>query len=178
MNIGNRRINRVALDAVDPKPGERVLDIGCGGGVALRQTLRRVGLDGRVADVELSSDMIRRAQRRWRRQVESGTLALYEASVEAIPTDDESFDAVYTVNTVYFWSDLTAAFKELRRVTAPGGRVVLAIQPRAHKQWERLYRRDIPDTSQLAAGLASRGFADVYERAPARNVALMLAGKS
>ena len=42
-----------------------------------------------------------------------------------MPFDDRSFDAVYTVNTVYFWPDVRAALTEISRVTAPGGRVLL-----------------------------------------------------
>ena len=174
LNIGNRRINGLAIEALDPKRGERVLEIGFGGGAALGRVLRQVGAGGRVAGLELSTEMVERARRRWRTHVEAGRLAVEEGSVDAMPFEETSFDAVSTVNTVYFWEDVPAALTEVFRVVAPGGRVLIAIQPRVTKQWERLYGREIPDATQLATHLTDVGFeaAELREPTPANTLIL------
>ena len=178
LNIGNRKINHLAINALRLHPGDRVLDIGFGGGVGIARALREVGEAGHVTALDISQEMIQRAQRRWRHEVKSETLDLYEASVEAIPVEDGSFDAVYSVNSVFFWPDVTAAVVEIERVMAPGARAVFGYQPSALRQWQRLSRHDIADADTLMGDLACAGLVRVEQEMPAHNVVLVCAARS
>ena len=177
LNVGNRKINHLAISALRLHPGDRVLDIGFGGGVGITRALREVGPAGHVTGLDVSHEMIQRARRRWRHEVKSETLDLYEASVEAIPVEDGSFDAVYTVNSVFFWPDVIAAVVEIGRVMAPGARAVFGYQPSALRQWQRLSRHDIADAGALMPELARTGFVRVEQVMPGHNVALVLAAR-
>jgi arsenite methyltransferase len=71
--------------------------------------------------------MLRRAGSRFGRDVGSGRLRLSSGSLTGLPLDDNSVDALITLNTVYFVSELDAACAELARVLRPGGRAVIGI---------------------------------------------------
>jgi ubiquinone/menaquinone biosynthesis C-methylase UbiE len=127
LNKGNERAVAAAVDAAAPPRGGVVADIGFGGAVGLRLLLDRIGDDGLVHGIEIADDMLRRAGSRFGRDVGSGRLRLSTGSLTALPLNDDSVDALITVNTVYFITELDAACAELARVLRPGGRAVIGI---------------------------------------------------
>ncbi|MFB4279187.1 MULTISPECIES: class I SAM-dependent methyltransferase [unclassified Nonomuraea] len=100
------------------RPGEHVLEIGYGPGGLVR-LLTRTGA-GRVCGVDPSPEMRAQAAR----HAGGADLRLGSAADTGFP--DDSFDCVVAVNNVALWPDLEAGLRELRRVTRPGGRLVLA----------------------------------------------------
>jgi SAM-dependent methyltransferase len=127
LNRGNFRAVSAAVEALGVRPGEAVADIGFGGGVGLPLLVDRVGDDGRVYGVDISTSMIDRATRRFRGQVTAGRLRLLAGSLAALPLPDHTLDGAITVNTVYFVPELDRAFAELARVLRPSGRLVVGI---------------------------------------------------
>jgi arsenite methyltransferase len=127
LNRGNERAIAAAVESVEIPSGAVAADIGFGGGVGLQLLLDRVGDGGVVHGIEIADDMLRRARSRFSGDVRSGRLQLSSGSLTALPLEEGSADAVITVNTVYFISDLDAACSELARVLRPGGRAVIVI---------------------------------------------------
>jgi ubiquinone/menaquinone biosynthesis C-methylase UbiE len=127
LNRGNERAIAAAVESVEIPRGAVAADIGFGGGVGLQLLLDRVGDDGVVHGIEIADDMLRRARSRFGSDVRSGRLQLSSGSLTALGLDDGSVDALITVNTVYFVSELDAACGELARVLRPGGRAVIGI---------------------------------------------------
>lgn len=127
LNSGNDKLLRLAIDAMEIEPGQRVLDVGFGGGGTFPLMFDRTG-DATVAGIDISPEMVARAQHRWRREVGDGLLDLRQGSVESLPWPDGSFDAVTTINTIYFWPDLDAGLREIRRVLKTGGRLVIGMR--------------------------------------------------
>jgi arsenite methyltransferase len=173
LNMANGRMNRAAVDALDLKPGVRVLDIGFGGGIGLRHALRQVGAGGTVVGVELSGEMVRRAAGRWRGELEARRLELVEGSVENLPIPDASVDAAYSVNSVYFWPDLGQAFTEISRVLKTDGRLVLAVQPTAIRRLTRFNAIAPPTVDRLCELIAAAGFSAVEITKPVKDVVLV-----
>jgi arsenite methyltransferase len=127
LNRGNARAIAAAVDAADVPRGGVAADIGFGGGLGLQLLLDRVGADGVVHGIEVADDMLNRARSRFSHDVGASRLKLAHGSLTALPLDDASVDAVITLNTVYFISELEAACAELARVLRPGGRAVVGI---------------------------------------------------
>jgi SAM-dependent methyltransferase len=117
MNRMNIALYRAAADNIPPE-SEHILDIGFGNGFTLKQLLK--GSDGKFYGVDISADMVRAAAKRNRKNIRNGRLALLEGSADNIPFTQE-FDCIYTINTVYFWPDLDAGFREIRSKLRPGG---------------------------------------------------------
>ena len=124
LNRGNAPLIEATLAAAKLGPGDSFLDAGFGGGRSLRLALRSVS-NTLVYGIDFSPDVVREGHRRFKSQVARGEVALLQADVAELPFRDGMFDAVTTINTVYFWPDPEAAFRELARVVAPGGRLVV-----------------------------------------------------
>ncbi|GAB4000501.1 class I SAM-dependent methyltransferase [Glycomyces albus] len=121
--------NRWAVQLLDVQPTDRVIELGCGPGVALAALAARA-TRGLVVGVDHSEVVIRQARRRNRAAVRTGRLRLVHAPVEHLSVDDGPFDAALAVNTVGMWPDATGRLRELAGRLRPGGRIALVSQPR------------------------------------------------
>jgi ubiquinone/menaquinone biosynthesis C-methylase UbiE len=110
------------LEVAALRPGERVLDVACGTGVATRLAVKHVGPGGRIAGLDVNPGMLAVA-----RSVTppDASIEWYEGTAESIPLPDGSFDAVLCSLGMQFVPDKPAALREMHRVLAPGGRVVM-----------------------------------------------------
>ena len=163
MNRGNAGINRGALERLEVAPGHRVLEIGFGGGATLATLLER---GAEVSGLDRAADMVAAARRRYAEPIAAGELELVAGDVEAMPFPDRAFDRVLTVNTVYFWPDLAAAFREIARVLDDRGRLVVGIRDPAVM---RKVSRDvftIREPEAIRAAAEAAGFADARLDSP------------
>jgi len=104
------------------RPGERVLDVACGTGVVARLAAQRVGHTGAVAGLDLNPGMLAAA----RSAAPPGSaITWHEASAEAMPFPDGSFDVALCQMGLQFMPDKAKALSEMRRVLGPGGRLLL-----------------------------------------------------
>lgn len=122
-----------------PRPGERVLDVACGTGVVTRLAARQAG-PGQVTGLDISSAMLEMA----RAQPSEVPVSWREGSVLELPFADATFDVVLCQQGVQFFPDRAAGLREMARVLAPGGRLVLAA-------WSPIERS--PGFDALAAAL-------------------------
>jgi SAM-dependent methyltransferase len=113
------------LDLAQPRPGERVLDVGCGTGIAARRAAPRVGTAGRVVGLDASPGMLAVAGAAAGR--ERLSIDWKEGRAEALPFADGAFDLVLCQYALMFFADPSAALAEMRRVLAAGGRAVLSV---------------------------------------------------
>lgn len=111
------------------RPGERVLDVGCGTGIVARLALEQVGATGSVAGVDVNPGMVAVARST---NPADGVIEWHEANAEDMPLPDEAFDVALCQLSLQFMADKVGALQEMRRVLAPGGRLLLNLPgPRA-----------------------------------------------
>jgi SAM-dependent methyltransferase len=121
--------NRWAVQLLDVQPTDRVIEVGCGPGVAIAALATRA-IRGLVVGVDHSQVMIGQARRRNRAAIQAGRVRLIHTPVERLSIGDGPFDAALAVNTVGMWPDPTARLREVARLLGPGGRIALVSQPR------------------------------------------------
>lgn len=108
-------------DAARIQPGQRVLDVACGTGVLARAVAERVGPAGEVIGLDINEGMLAVA-RRLAPQIEWRS-----GPAEALPFEDNSFDAVVSQFALMFFEDRRAALAEMWRVLRPGGHLAIAV---------------------------------------------------
>jgi SAM-dependent methyltransferase len=126
----NVKRNRWAVELLEIRASDRVIELGCGPGVAIAALARRAD-QGLVVGVDQSAVMIGQARRRNAAAIRAGRVRLIHAPVEALHVTDAPFDAALAVNTIGMWPDPIARLREIGRLLRPGGRIALVSQPRS-----------------------------------------------
>jgi len=116
---------KVLVEAANPQPGERLLDVACGTGIVARTAASRIGTQGMVAGLDINPDMIAVA----RTIAERDHLAIEWRTGTAgqLPFSEAEFDLVLCQFGLMFFPDRSASLGEMRRVLKPGGRVLLSV---------------------------------------------------
>jgi SAM-dependent methyltransferase len=159
------------------KEGERVLDLGSGGGIDVILSARRVGPTGRAIGLDMTDEMLELAGRN---AAEAGVtnVEFIRGTIEAVPLPAASIDVVISNCVVNLAADKAAVFREIARVLRPGGRVGVSdvvaddsLSP-ADRAERGSYVGCIAGAlsfSEYRAGLAAVGLTDV-EVAPTHGV--------
>ena len=131
MNRSDSDLNRETIGLLNIKLGDRILEVGFGGGAAIGQMARLVE-NGLVAGIDISESMVQRGLARFKKHVSRGTVQLKRADASQIPYETGYFDKACSVMSVFFWREPVACLKEINRVLKSGGRMVLAVRA---KEW-------------------------------------------
>ena len=102
--------------------GERVLDLGSGGGIDVLLSARRVGPTGRTFGLDMTDEMLALAQKN-AAQAGATNVEFLKGNIEAIPLPAESIDVVISNCVVNLAADKQSVFREIARVLRPGGRI-------------------------------------------------------
>ena len=164
-----RELVRAALGA---RPGDRILDVGCGPGFYVTELLEAVGPEGSVVGLDISADMLAVAAKRAEGH---GNVTFYEADASSLPVPDAGFDRAVCVQVLEYVRDVPTALREMHRALRPGGRVLVWDVDWATVSWHAIDRQltrrvlaawdkhlthpSLPRT--LAAQLRNAGFEDV-----------------
>ena len=109
-------------------PGDHVVDVGCGPGVAVRRAARSAAS---VVGVDPASVMLR-VGRLLTRGPSAAKVRYLDGTAESLPVADGSATVVWSLATVHHWHDIDRGLAEVRRVLAPGGGRFLAIERKVH----------------------------------------------
>jgi len=156
------------IDAARPSPGDTILDVACGGGIVVCAFAPYVRL---ATGVDLTPAMLDQAAR-LAKQKNTPNVTFQLGDATALPFDDGSFDIVVTRFSMHHFPDPLAALREMRRVCAPGGRIVVVDMyaseaPEQAAEWNRLERlRDPSHVRCLSLTELKALFAAMEQPAP------------
>jgi arsenite methyltransferase len=104
------------------RPGERVIDVGCGAGIDSLIAAKKVGSEGRVIGVDMTPAMLEKA-RRAAREMGLANVEFREGYAEALPVEDGWADVVISNGVLNLMPDKAAVLEEMSRVLKAGGRL-------------------------------------------------------
>jgi ubiquinone/menaquinone biosynthesis C-methylase UbiE len=125
-----------AVETLDVRPDDRVLEVGCGHGVAASLVCERL-TSGRYTGVDRSQKMIDMATTRNRRYVEAGTATFETAAFEDLELGEERFDEIFAVHVAAFWTRPERVLGAVHRFLAPQGKLHLFHQTPGWKRADR-----------------------------------------
>jgi SAM-dependent methyltransferase len=131
MERGHRPTGEQAIARMNLKADSRVLDLGCGSGWATRLMAERAKL-GRVVGIDISDEMVALARAS---SVEYTNVEFHLGSAEHLDFTDGEFTHAFSMESIYYYSDMLAALREVCRVLALGGLFVAVVD---------LYRENEP----------------------------------
>jgi arsenite methyltransferase len=151
------------------REGERVLDLGSGGGIDVILSARRVGPSGRAFGLDMTDEMLELAVRN---AAEAGVtnVEFVRGTIESVPLPSSTIDVVISNCVINLAADKAAVFREIARVLRPGGRVGVSdiVADDALSPAERAERGSFAGCiagalsfSEFRAGLAAVGLVDV-----------------
>jgi SAM-dependent methyltransferase len=159
------RLVQYALEEAELRPGDTVLDVGCGPGTVARWLARRTAGANPIVAVDISPYMLREATALAGREALDG-ISFREANAEALAFADGSFDSTMAC-TVLEEVDADRVLGEMVRVTKPGGRVIAMVRAVDRPLWIDRHRPELETTPErIKESVEEKGCGDasLYRR--------------
>jgi len=119
MNNQNQEQYMAVIQALNLNVHETVLDIGFGNGHLIKKLAKKV--QASFWGIDISEDMLQVSCNNNQQMIKQGRMHLQVGDVSKMDYEDDFFDKAYTVNTIYFWSDINVGLAEVNRVMKTGG---------------------------------------------------------
>ncbi|MCB2305728.1 class I SAM-dependent methyltransferase [Clostridium estertheticum] len=124
MNIAHFELTNWGFEKINIKKNDVILDIGCGGGRTVNR-MASIATEGKTFGIDYSTDCVKWSKDYNEKFIKDGSVEILHASVEKIPFENDKFDVISAVETIYFWPNLVENFKEVKRVLKPSGKLII-----------------------------------------------------
>jgi ubiquinone/menaquinone biosynthesis C-methylase UbiE len=147
-----------SLELMNVQQGDRILELGCGAGYAIKLILEK-DLAEEIVGLDISPTIIRSARIRNKKAINEKRAKLVQANLNKLPFHNENFNRVFSIQTIYFWTDIAATLSEIFRVLKPEGVLILTFSDgKEDETWEGI--RGITE-DQVIPYMKNAGFRDV-----------------
>jgi ubiquinone/menaquinone biosynthesis C-methylase UbiE len=176
MNRGHEKVWRWGLEHIAIPPDAIILDVGCGGGGAVK-ILAQTACRGKVYGVDYAEDVLPTARRINRALIKQGRVEIKQGSVSDLPFPDDTFDLATAFETTMFWPSPVDDLREVRRVLKPGGILLIANEAYAdagfeerNARWSRLAGFQLQTPEETRQCLIDAGYCQIeIDAVPDRN---------
>jgi ubiquinone/menaquinone biosynthesis C-methylase UbiE len=128
MNVSNHLINKYTIQNLAINAGDNILEIGMGNGFFVKDILAAKE-DVKYTGCDFSETMIAEATKLNQAFVQSGQAGFILANAAKSPFADNSFDKIFSINTIYFWDNPAAQLAEIHRLLKTNGLLAIGLRP-------------------------------------------------
>jgi SAM-dependent methyltransferase len=161
-NSGNADLNTFVKEELRLKQEDRVLEIGFGTGKLINE-MASITIEGCVEGIDFSRDMFNHASKVNQQEISLGRVCLHLGDCSILPFNNEAFNKLCSINTLYFWKEPETYLKEIFRVTKTGGIAVIGFRVEEQMSKMNLDENVFRYFSQreVATLLSNAGFSEV-----------------
>lgn len=123
-NHGDHLSNRLTIEQAALRPEDKLLDIGCGSGTAVREAVQHLTV-GEAVGLDYSPAMVAIAHNQTEDHPKAEQIRFCEGSATDLPFPQNSFTVITAINSLHHWPDAGVGLKEVARVLQPGGRLLI-----------------------------------------------------
>lgn len=164
MAWGHRSFYKNTARVLDLQPNDRYLEIGFGSGLFIKKYASHVS---RISGLDYSEDMVKLAVSINKDLVKSGKAEFKQGNVSNLPWANEEFSVVLGIETFFFWEDPELSLKEIFRVLAQNGRLVIEMSynkddGKDHTKQIEKYNLNLYSSEEMESLLKESGFSEIH----------------
>ena len=165
MNTGHSSMAEWGFTHIKIQSEDVCLDIGCGGGANIRKLLEKSPY-GRVVGIDYSEISVEKSRKINKAGIESKRCEILQGDVMKLPFRDKTFDVITAFETIYFWPDISEAFKKVYKILKIGGTFMICNEsngenPKDEKWTKIIQGMKIYNSEQIEKSLENAGFTGV-----------------
>ena len=165
MNTGHSSMAEWGFAHIKIQSEDVCLDIGCGGGANIRKLLEKSPY-GRVVGIDYSEISVEKSRKINKAGIESKRCEILQGDVMKLPFRDKTFDVITAFETIYFWPDISEAFKKVYKILKIGGTFMICNEsngenPKDEKWTKIIQGMKIYNSEQIEKSLEDAGFRGV-----------------
>ena len=165
MNTGHSSMAEWGFTHTEIQSDNVCLDIGCGGGANVRKLLEKSPY-GRVVGIDHSEISVEKSKKINKAGIESKRCEILQGDVMKLPFRGETFDVITAFETIYFWPDISEAFKKVYKILKIGGTFMICNEsngenPKDEKWTKIIQGMKIYNSEQIEKSLEDAGFRGV-----------------
>ena len=127
---GNAELNALTFETLSIQANDHVLEIGFGTGALINKIAMLLD-NGFVEGIDFSKSMVAIAQKKNRKHIDNGKVIIHLGDFNEQLFEDNSFDKIFSVNTVYFWKKPETTIAKIYRILKPGGKVIIGFHEKS-----------------------------------------------
>ncbi|WP_431801174.1 class I SAM-dependent methyltransferase [Halobacillus andaensis] len=149
--------NQWTISQLEIKPEDILLEIGYGPGVGIKECSALIE-SGKIEGIDISTTMKKQAERKNKQFIKQGKVKLLSGTVKDLPSEENTYDKIFSVNSVMFWEDQAEAFNKLYTLLNEGGKIAVTYQPmfKGAKEEDAVHYGE-----ELQGIMKSAGFRDI-----------------
>lgn len=165
MNTGHSSMAEWGFTHIKIQSEDVCLDIGCGGGANIRKLLEKSPY-GRVVGIDYSEISVEKSRKINKAGIESKRCEILQGDVMKLPFRDKTFDVITAFETIYFWPDISEAFKKVYKILKIGGTFMICNEsngenPKDEKWTKIIQGMKIYNSEQIEKSLENAGFTGI-----------------
>jgi ubiquinone/menaquinone biosynthesis C-methylase UbiE len=129
----NAELNALIYETLSIRDNDHILEIGFGTGLLIKKIAKHLD-GGLIEGVDFSKSMVAIAQKKNRKYIDNSKVRIHLGDFNEVLFDDNYFDKIFSVNTIYFWKNPDVTISKICRILKPGGKLFIGFHDKSEME--------------------------------------------